>query len=86
MNNTYDSNSNKMKTKTVHDMQLSTTDIAILGSSVMTGITGIIHTYGAFLFTAASTVVLLMIKWQQHRQTMTNLKLDEELKRRKLEQ
>ncbi len=46
------------------------TDTALLGSATMAGITGMVHSYAAFAVTAASALLLGIIRWQQHKQKM----------------
>ena len=63
-------------------MDTKFTDMGLLGMTVMAAIQD--HT--GLLITAVGAVFVGYIRWQQHRQTMKNLKLDEELKRKELAQ
>lgn len=74
-----------MQIGTSRNMRIDLTDIALLGTSLGAGVIGSLETYGSFLITAGGAILLGVIRWQQHRQQLKNMQLDEEIKRRKLE-
>ena len=66
------------------NMKTLFTDLGLLGTSISAGLSGLINDYGGFLVTLGGAILFGIIRWQQHQATMRLLRLDEELKRRQL--
>lgn len=67
-----------------YGMNTNVTDATWLAMSILAGFSNLVDQHGGFLVTAAGALLFGIIRWQQHKQTMKNLKLDEELKRKQL--
>lgn len=70
----------------IRAMKTNITDLALLGTSVTAGFSGLVNDYGGFLVTLGGALLLGVIRWNEHRANMRLLKLDEELKRKQLQE
>jgi type II secretory pathway component PulF len=65
-------------------MKTNVLDSAILGTSIMAGLSNFLDNYGGFLITAGSALLIGYIRLQEHRKNMELLDLDIEAKRKEL--
>ena len=59
--------------KVFPNMSTKITDLALLGSSTMVGLAGLVESYGSLAVAAVPAVVLTIIRWQQHRMKLRHM-------------
>ena len=67
------------------NMKTNITDVALLGTSITAGFSGLLNDYGGFMVTLGGAVLLGVIRWNEHKANMRLLKINEEKLRRELE-
>ncbi len=66
------------------NMKTNITDVALLGTSITAGFSGLLNDYGGFLVTLGGAILLGVIRWNEHKANMRLLKIKEEQLRREL--
>lgn len=66
------------------NMKTNILDTTILGTSVVAGFTHYLESYGGFVLTAGSAILVGYIRFQEHRKNMELMELDKELKKKEL--